>query len=223
MITVKNVSKKYGNNVVLNDVSFKVNPGELVSIIGTSGAGKTTLLNALIGFEKVEGQVVVDGTEVTSLSMSEMQDYRREIGIIFQDFKLLPTKNVFENISFALEVAGYEENFIKEKTVEALHNVDLFGFRSHYPQELSGGQRQRIAIARALIHAPALLFADEPTGNLDPEHTEDLAKLFLKLHKKGTTIIISTHDQQLVNILNKRVIKLDKGAVISDKKESQYN
>lgn len=223
MIKVKNVSKKYGNNTVLDNVSFNIAPGELVSIIGTSGAGKTTLLNALIGFENVEGEVFVDGTDVLSLSMSQKQDYRRQIGIIFQDFKLLPTKNVFENISFALEVEGYEEEYINEKTIEALNTVELFGFRSHYPEEISGGQKQRTAIARALIHAPALLFADEPTGNLDPDHTDDLADLFLKLHKKGTTIIISTHDQQLVNKLNKRVIRLDKGAVKSDKKESQYN
>jgi len=208
---------------VLDNISFVVEGGEFVSITGPSGAGKTTLLHLLIGAEKMdEGRIKVDHYEVGKLGTSEGQEYRRKIGIIFQDFKLLPQKTVFENVAFALEVAGNTKKFINKRTIDVLKLAGLEPLRNRFPRQLSGGEKQRTAIARALVHAPDLLFADEPTGNLDPANTEALAKLLLKINKHGTTIIMSTHNTQLVNTVKKRVIKLDEGKLISDKKNSHY-
>lgn len=222
MITIEKITKKHGTKKVLDEVSFKVAPGEFVSIVGASGAGKTTLIHALIGAERVQGHIKVDHYEVNKLSPSEVQEYRRRIGIIFQDYKLLPKKTVFENVAFALEVAGYGEDFIQKRTTDVLKLTGLEEQRNSFPRQLSGGEKQRTAIARALVHAPELLFADEPTGNLDPENTMALAKLLLKINKTGTTIIISTHNKDVVNLIKKRVITLDKGKLISDKKNSGY-
>lgn len=223
MIVVENLTKKHGPNKILDDVSFKVAGGELVTIVGGSGAGKTTLLHALIGAEKInEGSIQVDDYEVNKLSPSKIQEYRRRIGIIFQDYKLLPKKTVFENVAFALEVAGYDKNFISRRTTDVLKLTGLEDKRNQFPRQLSGGEKQRTAIARALVHAPELLFADEPTGNLDPENTNALAKLLLKINKSGTTVILSTHNKDVAQILNRRVITLDNGCLISDKKSPIY-
>lgn len=224
MITIEKVTKLYGKNKVLDDVSFEIGGGEFVSIVGASGAGKTTLIHAMIGAEEVDGGMInVDKYNVTRLSRSKIQEYRRQIGIIFQDYKLLPKKTVFENVAFALEVAGYGKNFIQKRTVDVLKLVGLEEQRNHFPRQLSGGERQRTAIARALVHAPQLLFADEPTGNLDPDNALALAKLFLKINKAGTTVILATHNKDIVNAINKRVITLDKGKLVSDKENSTYN
>lgn len=224
MISIEKVTKKHGTKKVLDEVSFKVNQGEFVSIIGPSGAGKTTLIHALIGAERIhQGKIKVDNYEVNKLSSSEVQEYRRRIGIIFQDYKLLPKKTVFENVAFALEVAGYGKDFIQKRTTDVLKLTGLEEQRNHFPRQLSGGEKQRTAIARALVHAPELLFADEPTGNLDPENTMSLAKLLLKINKAGTTIIISTHNKDVVNFLKKRVITLENGKLVQDKKNSEYN
>ena len=218
MILIDKVSKKHGKKVVLDEVSFKVAAGEFVCITGASGAGKTTLIHALIGAEKVtDGHIKVDNYHVDKLSSDEIQEYRRKIGIVFQDYKLLPKKTVFENVAFALEVNGYEKNFISKRTSDVLKLTGLEELRNNFPRQLSGGEKQRVAIARALVHAPELLFADEPTGNLDPENTLSLGKLLLKINKSGTTIIMSTHNKDLVELINKRVIKLDNGKVLSDK------
>lgn len=223
MIEIKNVSKSYDKTKVLDSVSFGVDGGELVSIVGPSGAGKTTLVHAMIAAEKIDsGSIIIDDFEVHKLSPNEVQDFRRKIGIIFQDFKLLPQKTVFENIAFALEVAGYPRSFINTRTGNVLKLTGLEAQRNKYPDKLSGGEKQRTAIARALVHAPDLLIADEPTGNLDPDNAMALAKLFLKINKSGTTIILSTHNKDIVNSLNKRVIHLDKGKIISDKKIGKY-
>ncbi|MDA1060668.1 MAG: ATP-binding cassette domain-containing protein [bacterium] len=224
MIVIENVSKKYNKKKVLDDVSFDVDGGEFVSIIGPSGAGKSTLMHALIGATRVDqGKISIDHYEVQSLRPSQIQEYRKRIGIVFQDFKLLPKKTVFENIAFALEVAGYSKEFTKKRTVEVLKLTGLEELRNHFPHELSGGEKQRTAIARALVHAPELLFADEPTGNLDPENAEALAKLFKTINDHGTTVIICTHNRDLVNAVNKRVIKLDNGKLVSDKENSGYS
>jgi len=223
MIIVKNLSKKYKNNTVLEDVSFSVKNGEFVSIVGHSGAGKTTLLHALIGSIKIdEGSINVNGNDISQMSSAKIQDYRRSVGIIFQDYKLLSKKTVFENVSFALEVAGYDKKSIHKRTVDALKMTGLEDHRNHFPHQLSGGEQQRTSIARALVHAPNLLFADEPTGSLDPENTLALAKLLKRINKSGTTIVISTHDRDVVNYLNSRVIVLDKGQIISDKNNAVY-
>lgn len=223
MIIIENVTKKYRNKKVLDDVSFKIEGGEFVSIVGTSGAGKTTLIHALIGAENIdEGKINVDHYEITSLSSSRVQEYRRRIGIIFQDYKLLAKKTVFENVAFALEVAGYSKKFINKRTTDVLKLVGLEEQRNHFPRQLSGGEKQRTAIARALVHAPEMLIADEPTGNLDPENAIALAKLFLKINSHGTTVILATHNKDIVNTIKKRVVTLEKGKLVSDRKNAEY-
>jgi cell division transport system ATP-binding protein len=220
MILVENVTKKHGTHAILEDISFKVEGGELVTIVGGSGAGKTTLIHALVGAEKIDsGSIKIDNYEINKLSTSQIQAYRRRIGIVFQDYKLLPKKTVFENVAFALEVSGHDKKFIDQRTTDVLKITGLEERRNSFPRQLSGGEKQRVAIARALVHAPELLFADEPTGNLDPENTAALAKLFLKINKSGTTIILSTHNKEVVNILGGRIITLDKGKMISDKRK----
>lgn len=224
MIILDKVTKKYRNRTVLDEVSFHIQGGEFVSIVGSSGAGKTTIINALIGADGISsGRISVDGQEISSMSSNEIQEYRRKIGIVFQDYKLLPHKTVFENVAFALEVAGYDTGFINTRTTDALKLVGMENQRNHFPHQLSGGERQRTAIARALVHAPEMLFADEPTGNLDPENTMALAKLLKKINEAGTTVVISTHDKEVVNFIQKRVITLDNGRVVSDKREAAYN
>lgn len=224
MITVEALTKKYNNQKVLDDVTFDVEGGELVFIIGASGAGKSTLMHALIGAISIDkGRINVDNYEVQKLKSSQVQEYRRRIGIVFQDYRLLPQKTVFENVAFALEVAGYEDDFIRKRTVDILKLTGLEAHRNHFPHQLSGGEKQRTAIARALVHAPELLFADEPTGNLDPENAAALAKLFKKVNESGTTMIICTHNRELVDALQKRVIRLDNGRIVSDKENSSYN
>jgi len=224
MITLKNVSKKYQKRTVLDRISLTILGGEFVSIVGGSGAGKTTLLHALVGAERISsGSIKIDGEELKDLSPAEIQAYRRKVGIVFQDFKLLKKKTVFENVAFALEVAGYDQAFIRERTIAVLKLTGLEEHRNSFPSQLSGGEQQRTAIARALVHAPQLLFADEPTGNLDPENTMALAKLFKRINDSGTTIVLSTHSKDIVNYVKKRVITLDNGKLISDKKNASYN
>lgn len=223
MISIENVTKKYRNKKVLDNVSFKIDGGDFVSIVGPSGAGKTTLIHALIGAENIDGgKINVDHYEITSLSPSRVQEYRRRIGIIFQDYKLLAKKTVFENVAFALEVAGYKKQFINKRTTDVLKLVGLEEQRNHFPRQLSGGEKQRTAIARALVHAPEMLIADEPTGNLDPENAIALAKLFLKINSHGTTVILATHNKEIVNTIKKRVVTLEKGKLVSDRKNAEY-
>ncbi len=224
MIKVTGVTKKYGSKKVLDDVSFDVEGGEFVSVVGSSGAGKSTLMLSLIGAVKVDkGTIMVDHYDVSSLGSDEIQEYRRRVGIVFQDYKLLPKKTVFENVAFALEVAGYDKKSINQRTVSVLKLTGLEDVRNNFPRQLSGGEQQRTAIARALVHAPELLFADEPMGNLDPENTDSLVELFLKINKAGTTVILSTHNKEIVDKLKRRVIKLDGGKIISDKNNTGYN
>ncbi|MBT3704210.1 ATP-binding cassette domain-containing protein [Candidatus Peregrinibacteria bacterium] len=224
MILFSNITKRYGKKAVLDEVNFHINRGEFVSIVGPSGAGKTTLMNALIGAEKLDrGSVLVDNFNVTSANMSELQEYRRRIGTVFQDYKLLPKKTVFENIAFALEVCGYDQKAVKHYTVEAMKRTGLELLRNQYPRQLSGGEKQRTAIARALVHSPALIIADEPTGNLDKENTDQIIDLLKKLNEEGTTVILATHDNRIVDELNKRVIKIERGKIKSDKTSSKYD
>ena len=223
MIVADSVTKSYKDKKVLDNVSFKVEGGEFVSIVGASGAGKSTLIHAFIGATEIDsGYLVVDDYQVDKFNSDEAQEYRRRVGIIFQDFKLLPRRSVFENVAFALEVAGYDDKFISQRVTDVLKIVGLESHRNKLPSELSGGEKQRTAIARALVHAPQLIFADEPTGNLDPENTEALAKLLLKINKSGTTIVMATHNKDLVDMIKKRVITLDNGKLVSDKKNSGY-
>ncbi len=220
MLMFKNVGLEINKNKVLKDLSFKIVPGEMVAILGESGAGKSSLFSLLIGEKKPSsGEILLDEFSLGELSFDSVQKYRRQIGIIFQDFRLLPQKTVEENIAFALEVCGEEEH-IKRKIPQLLEVVGLKDRAKSFPSSLSGGEKQRVAIARALIHEPKILIADEATGNLDPKNSKEIAELFLHLNKtQGLTLLFATHDPILVQKLTPRVIRLEEGAVLFD----EYN
>ncbi len=223
MILFEHVSKHYGDKMVLNDISLMIEGEEFVTVIGPSGAGKTTSIKALIGAEKPgTGVILVDGYDITKMSPAVLQYYRRKIGIIFQDYKLLPQKTVYENVAYAMEVCGLNSAEIALRVPEVLEIVGLMEQKDHFPYQLSGGEGQRTAIARALVHNPKLLIADEPTGNLDPENTYAIISLLLKINSAGTTVIIASHDKEMVNLINKRVVSLKNGFMISDKKKGKY-
>jgi cell division transport system ATP-binding protein len=223
MIVFDKVNKQYGDRKILDNVSLKIEPQEFVSIIGPSGAGKSTLIHALIGAEKLNsGQIFVDDYHVHIMSENALQLFRRKLGIVFQDYKLIPSKNVFENIAFALEVTGESKSYIKDKVEEVLKLVNLEDLKQHFPYQLSGGEQQKVAIARALVHDPKLVVADEPTGNLDPKSAEEILKLFTKINKNGATVLFASHNKGIVDKLKKRVVRLENGKVISDEAHGTY-
>jgi cell division transport system ATP-binding protein len=217
MIQIFNVVKIYdGATPVLDDISLEIPKGEFVFLTGPSGAGKTTILKILFGWERFDkGQVVVKGINVGKLSHRNIYTLRRSMGVVFQDYKLLPNKTVFENVSFAQEVIGRDRKTIRFKTWEALKNVGLTPKKDAYPACLSGGEQQRIAIARAMVNSPAIILADEPTGNLDPDISIEILQLFEELNRNGTTIIFATHSQELIKLGNHRVISLNRGKVVA--------
>ena len=217
MIQIFNVVKMYdGSNPVLDNISLEIPKGEFVFLTGPSGAGKTTILKILFGWESFEkGQVLVQGINVGKLTHRNVYTLRRSMGVVFQDYKLLPNKTVFENVSFAQEVIGHDRKTIRFKTWEALKNVGLTPKKDVYPAYLSGGEQQRIAIARAMVNSPAIILADEPTGNLDPDIAIEILKLFEELNQKGTTIIFATHSQEIMKAGNHRVISLNRGKVVA--------
>lgn len=224
MIKLKNVSKIYHPNVQsLKDVSLDIDQGEFVSIVGQSGAGKTTLAKLMIAEERPSrGSIVIGGWDITRIKARDVPYLRRQVGIVFQDFKLLPQKTVHENVSFALEVAGEPNKRIREIVPQVLKIVGLEEKMHRYPRQLSGGEQQRVVIARSLVHRPKILLADEPTGNLDTLNTRDIIDLLLKINEFGTTIVLVTHNREVVNALRKRVIMLSDGQVASDKKHGKY-
>jgi cell division transport system ATP-binding protein len=224
MIVFQNVWKVYNNkSVALEDVSFKINANEFVSIVGRSGAGKSTILKLLIGEEKpTKGKIFFGQYEVNKLKNKELPALRRHIGIVFQDFKLLPNKTAYENVAFALEVAGRPSSEIRDLVPQVLDMVGLLDKARNFPHELSGGEKQRVAIARAMIHRPEVILADEPTGNLDPFHTAEIINLLLKINNLGTTVILATHDKEIINSLGKRVITLENGKVIRDEEKGRF-
>jgi cell division transport system ATP-binding protein len=217
MIQIFNVVKMYdGSNPVLDNVSLEIAKGEFVFLTGPSGAGKTTILKILFGWESFEkGQVLVQGINVGKLTHRNVYTLRRSMGVVFQDYKLLPNKTVFENVSFAQEVIGHDRKTIRFKTWEALKNVGLTPKKDAYPAYLSGGEQQRIAIARAMVNSPAIILADEPTGNLDPDIAIEILKLFEELNQKGSTIIFATHSQEIMKAGNHRIISLNRGKVVA--------
>ena len=225
MIVFQGVSRKFdgGEQTALEDVTFEVDPGEFVSLAGRSGAGKTTIIKLLIGEDKPsKGRVYFGQYEVNKLHDKDLPAFRRHIGVVFQDFRLLPTKNAYENVAFALEVAGRPQREIEELVPQVLDMVGLADRMKNFPHELSGGEQQRVAIARALIHRPEVIIADEPTGNLDPFHTFEIVKLLEKINQLGTTVLLATHDREVVNGLERRVITLDKGRIVKDDPKGKY-
>jgi len=224
MIKLSNISKSYdGRTNVLERISLHIKAGEFVSIVGQSGAGKTTLVRVLIGEERVDsGKVAVGDWDITKISRREVPFLRRQIGVIFQDFKLLPKKTLEENVAFALEVSGGRSEKIKKIVPSVLKIVGLEDKKKRYPHEVSGGEKQRAAIARALVHQPKILLADEPTGNLDAINANEIIDLLLRINRFGTTVILVTHNKEIVNHLNKRVITMDHGQVINDQEKGRY-
>lgn len=224
MIHFKNISKIYPPRMVaLENVNLIIKAKEFVSVVGSSGAGKSTLLRMLIGEESpTMGEIIVGDVCINSLSHRELPYLRRKIGTVFQDYKLLLTKNVYENIAFAMEVAGKDDVEIGEDVPQVLSLVGLEDKAESFPHQLSGGEKQRVAIGRALVHRPDILVADEPTGNLDPVNTWEVVNLLLKLNELGTTVILASHDNQIVNALERRVVLMDKGRVVKDEVKGKY-
>ena len=224
MIKLHDVSKQYTHDsAALKNVSLSIEAGEFVSIVGQSGTGKTTLVRLLIAEERpTEGQIEIGGWDITRIHYRDIPLLRRQIGVIFQDFKLLHKKTVYENISFALQVAGETRKRIREVVPRVLEIVGLGNKMDRYPHQLSGGEQQRVAIARSLVHRPKILVADEPTGNLDTINTQEIIEILKKINSFGTTVVLVTHNRDIVNRLARRVITLHDGRVVSDEQKGKY-
>lgn len=224
MILFKNVSKVYpGPTTALRRVSLHIAPGEFVSIVGQSGTGKTTFAKLITAEERpTQGRIIIGGWEITSIRPNEIPHLRRQIGMVFQDFKLLPKKTVGENVAFALEVSGTPTERIHAIVPQVLKIVGLGEKEARFPRQLSGGEQQRVAIARALVHRPKILLADEPTGNLDALNAQDIITLLEKINEYGTTVVLVTHNREIVNGLRRRVVTLDGGQVIADQNSGKY-
>ncbi|HEV7454776.1 MAG TPA: cell division ATP-binding protein FtsE [Candidatus Saccharimonadales bacterium] len=226
MILLDRVTKTYGKvaTPALDRISLHVEPKEFVIVVGQSGAGKTTLLRLLTREEKpTSGKIIVGGIDYDKLRDRDIPLLRRKIGVVFQDFKLLPNRTVFENIAFALEIVGATNHEIRATVPKVLDIVNLKGKEKRMPMELSGGERQRVAIARAIVRQPKILIADEPTGNLDPKHAWDVIKVLEKINHYGTTVLLTTHNQDIVNKLKRRVVTFQHGQVFSDRDRAEYN
>ncbi|MCF7846161.1 MAG: ATP-binding cassette domain-containing protein [Candidatus Peribacteraceae bacterium] len=224
MIVFENATKKYGSRTVLDRVNCEIGGGEFVSVVGPSGAGKTTFVNLLTGaIHPSEGSVAVDNYQISELDEVSRALYLRKVGVIFQDYKLLPKKTVSENISFALEVCGDPSHLIKKRVNEVIEIVGLTHRQNAFPAQLSGGECQRTALARALVHEPALIIGDEPTGNLDPQSGAEIIDLLLDINKAGATVILATHDRETVDRVKKRVIRIERGKLVSDLQSGSYH
>ena len=226
LIRVKNVEKKYKNGVTaIYDLNLAIEKGSFVFVIGGSGSGKSTLIKMLYREEKpTKGQVIVGGLDVAKLRNSKVYKLRRKLGIVFQDYRLLPKLTVYENVAFALECIGEKKDIIRKKVLKALEDVGLKNKVHNYPDQLSGGEQQRVAIARAIVNNPKLLLCDEPTGNLDPEKSMEIMKVLDDIYKnRGTTIIMATHDKDIVNKMKKQVLTLKDGHLVNYKQKGTYN
>lgn len=226
MILLDRVSKNYSRKsgtAALERVSLHIEPKEFVIIVGQSGAGKSTLLKLLTREEKPSsGKIIVGGIDYENLRDRDIPKLRRRIGVVFQDFKLLPNKTVYENVAFALEIIGISTKEIKHTVPRVLEIVGLTGKEDNYPLELSGGERQRVAIARAIVRQPKILIADEPTGNLDPKHAWDVIQVLEKINKYGTTVLLTTHNMEIVNRLKRRVVTISGGKISDDRARGDY-
>lgn len=224
MVTLEHVTKIYQHkNIGLEDVSLNIEAGEFVSIVGQSGSGKTTLAKLMIAEERPDrGRIVIGGWDITRIPHGDVPTLRRQIGVVFQDFKLLPKKTLFENVAFALQVAGEPTSRINTIVPQVLKIVGLENKVDRFPEHISGGEQQRVVIARSLVHRPKLLVADEPTGNLDSINAQEIISLLQKINEFGTTIVLVTHNREIVNMLRKRVITIDHGHIIADQKAGKY-
>jgi cell division transport system ATP-binding protein len=224
MLYFDRVSKEYENgNKVLDSISLTINKGELVSVVGHSGAGKTTLIKMMLAEESpTEGMVSFNSDDIHSLRGKDMTNYRRKVGVVFQDFRLIPNKTAYENVAFAMEAAGRHDDEIEEDVPHVLDLVDLKDKMHHFPHQLSGGEQQRVAIARAIINRPEIIIADEPTGNLDPLNTYDIVQILKKINDLGTTVILTTHNKGIVDNLGRRVITMENGRVTRDQKSGKF-
>jgi len=227
MVIFQNVSKIYGSDgrqmAALEDATFSISQKEFVSVVGKSGAGKSTIIKLIIGEEKPsKGRVIFGSYDVNKLKHYELPQLRRRVGVIFQDFRLLPNKTAYENVAFALEVAGRPQSDIINFVPQSLEMVGLKDKMLNFPKELSGGEKQRVAIARAMINHPDMVIADEPTGNLDPINMWEIIKLLMKINELGTTVMLATHNKDIVNNISQRVISVENGKIIRDEARGKY-
>ena len=225
MIEFKNVSKVYSNGTkALNNVNIKIEKGEFVFVVGDSGSGKSTLIKLLLKeLEPTEGTIMIDGKILGRIKHKQLPKFRRNIGVVFQDFRLLKDRNVYDNVAFAQKVVGESNSHIKKKVPLMLSMVGLAAKYRSYPKQLSGGEQQRVAIARALVNEPNILLADEPTGNLDNNNAWEIMKLLEEINSRGTTVIVVTHNLEIVKVMKKRVITIKKGTIVSDSKQGDFD
>ena len=225
VINFQHVYKTYPTGTeALRDINLEVPEGDFLFLVGPSGAGKSTLVRLLIREEKpTKGKIFVDGVELGRMKRRKLPYYRRKVGLVFQDFKLLPNLTVYENVAFALRVLGESDDHVRARVAQAIDTVSLAGKENTYPANLSGGEQQRVAIARALVHAPRFIIADEPTGNLDPATAWEIMQLFLRINARGATVVMATHNREIVDLLRRRVIAIDAGQISRDDRSGRYH
>nr|WP_060597380.1 cell division ATP-binding protein FtsE [Bacillus pumilus] len=224
MIEMKEVYKIYPNGVkAINGINVSIHPGEFVYVVGPSGAGKSTFIKMMYREEKpTKGKILINSRDLASIKEKEIPYVRREIGVVFQDFKLLPTLTVFENVAFALEVIGEQPHIIKKKVLDVLDLVQLKHKARQFPDQLSGGEQQRVSIARSIVNSPEVVIADEPTGNLDPDTSMEIMKTLEEINNRGTTVVMATHNKEIVNSMKKRVIAIEDGMIVRDEARGEY-
>ena len=225
MIKLEHVSKSYSAGIpALNDISLNIEEGEFVFIVGNSGSGKSTLIKLLLKeLEPTKGVITINNRNLNAIRRKQIPKYRRNVGVVFQDFRLLKDRNVYENVAFAQRVVNRPTRVIRKRVPEVLQEVGLAVKYKSFPDELSGGEQQRVALARALVNRPDILLADEPTGNLDPKTSEEIMKLLEQINDRGTTVLVVTHNKEIVNAMKKRVVTMHEGSIISDEKEGEYH
>ena len=225
MIEFRNVNKRYDTGTeAVHNANFKIDKGEFAFLVGSSGSGKSTLIKLILKEEEpTSGNIIINGKDTTFLKARRVPYLRRSMGVVFQDFRLLPDKTVYENVAFAMYIVKATPRHIRRQVPMVLSLVGLSGKAKMYPNELSGGEQQRVALARALVNRPDILLADEPTGNLDPKTSEEIMKLLEQINERGTTVLVVTHNKEIVNAMKKRVVTMHDGVIVSDEKEGEYH